>query len=259
MDVYSPDDAGTGRPAVMFIHGGTWRAGDKDHFRNMGPRLADSGFVAASINYRLLPDGQFPNNIQDCLCAYAFLRGHAAEYGIDPDRIAVMGYSAGAHLASIIGTEADNPALAPDCDAAAGPALPLPAALISGSGPQDMRLMWNWLGDDNKDIVENIFGGSPDELPEAYELGSPLAHARPDAPPYLIFRDVYDGAGNGKMRDALVDLGVSARIMEVAGSLHILEQHTEAGRYEAGVSIETPEAWLAIEDMLFSTIAKEGL
>ena len=100
LDLYLPDNGAAAHPTVMFIHGGSWRFGDKDHFENAGRRLARSGYAVASINYRLLPDGVFPHNLEDCLCALAFLRAHAAEYTIDPDRIVVMGYSAGAHLAT---------------------------------------------------------------------------------------------------------------------------------------------------------------
>ena len=77
----------------MFIHGGSWRYGDKSIFYFAASRFAESGFTVASIDYRLLPSGVFPNNIQDCLCALAFLRARATDYAIDPERIAVMGYS----------------------------------------------------------------------------------------------------------------------------------------------------------------------
>src|SRR5262245_35261527 len=83
LDVYEAEP-GIAHPPVLFIHGGSWRFGDKSVFEVAGRRLARSGFTVASINYRLLPDGVFPNNIQDCLCALAFLRAHAAEYSIDP-------------------------------------------------------------------------------------------------------------------------------------------------------------------------------
>jgi acetyl esterase/lipase len=257
MDIYLPDGAGQSRPTVLFIHGGSWSGGDKNHFFDMGPRLADSGFVAASINYRLVPDGVFPRNIQDCICSLAFLRANASNYGIDPDRIAVMGYSAGAHLASLVGVAADDPELQPDCDAAAGAPVALPAAVISGSGPQDMRKFWDEIGPD-KSGVEAIFGGSPAALPHAYDLGSPITHVRSDAPPYLIMYDVLDRSGNGEMRDALVAAGDDATIMEIDASLHILEQHDDVGVYEGGMAIETPEAWIAIENLLFNTIAKGG-
>jgi acetyl esterase/lipase len=251
MDIYMPDDVGP-HPAVLFIHGGTWRAGSKEHFWRSGPRLARSGFVAASINYRLLPDGVFPNNLNDCVCALAFLRAHAEEYGVDPARIAVMGYSAGAHLTSLVALASDHPELPTDCSAAGGQPVAPPAAAISASGPQDMRLWWNELSD--KETVEGIFGGSPRDLPHAYELGSPAYHVRSGAPPMLILADAADFGGVHAFRDALVATGNDASLLRVEGSLHILEQQDDAGFYEGGVSSETPVAWIAIEDFLFRTI-----
>lgn len=251
LDVYLPDAAGP-RPAVLFIHGGTWRAGSKAHFRSAGARLARSGYVAASINYRLLPDGVFPNNLSDCICALAFLRAHADEYGIDRDRIAVMGYSAGAHLASLVALASDHPELPSDCDAAGGQPIAPPAAAISASGPQDMRHWYDELGD--KSTVTEIFGGTPDELPRAYELGSPRYHVKPGAPPFLIMADIVDFGGVHDFRDALVDAGNDASLLEVEGSLHILEQFDDAGFYEGGVASETPVAWVAIEHFLARTI-----
>lgn len=251
MDIYSPDGVGP-YPAVLFIHGGTWRAGSKQHFASAGPRLARSGYVAASINYRLLPDGVFPNNVEDCICALAFLRAHAADYAIDPDRIAVMGYSAGAHLASLVALASDHPELPTDCAAAGGQPVAPPAAAISASGPQDMRLWWHEMS--KKDTVEAIFGGSLDELPRAYDLGSPAYHVKPGAPPFLILADAVDFGGIGAFRDALVDAGNDAQLLQVEGSLHVLEQYDDAGFYEGGVSSETPVAWVAIEDFLGRTI-----
>jgi len=66
MDLYLPASDAGAHPTVLFIHGGSWSGGDKTHFVNAGRRLARSGFVVASVNYRLVPDGVFPNNIEDC-------------------------------------------------------------------------------------------------------------------------------------------------------------------------------------------------
>jgi acetyl esterase/lipase len=255
MDVYLPDGDGAANPTVLFIHGGSWRFGSKEHFVAAGRRLARSGFVVASINYRLLPEGRFPKNLFDATCALAYLRAHAAELRIDPERIAVMGYSAGAHLASLVGLASSHPELTPDCDAAAGLPVAPPAAVISASGPQDMRTFWEDAGD--RSDVEEIFGGSPAELPRAYELGSPRYHVAPGAPPFLILEDAVDFGGIEDMRAALADAGNQVRLLKVNGSLHILEQHADPGVYEAGVSSETPEAWIAITDFLFRTIARE--
>jgi acetyl esterase/lipase len=252
MDLYLPEDGAAARPAVMFIHGGAWKAGDKDHARNLGPRLARSGYVVASINYRLLPEGVFPSNLADSACALAYLRAHAEEHAIDPGRIAVMGYSAGAHLASLVGLASEDPELRADCEAAGGQPIAPPAAVISASGPQDMRTFWDEAGD--KAGVEAIFGGSPEELPRAYELGSPRYHVRPGAPPFLIVGDAIDFGGIDDMRDALVGAGNEARLLRIAGSLHVLVQHGDPGVYEGGMASEAPEAWIAIADFLARTI-----
>jgi acetyl esterase/lipase len=190
--------------------------------------------------------------VNDCVCALAFLRKHAVEYSIDPDRIAVMGYSAGAHLTSLVALASDHPELPVDCEAADGQPVAPPAAAISASGPQDMRLWWHEI--DDKETVEGIFGGSLDEMPHAYELGSPRYHVKAGAPPFLILHDALDFGGVHDFRDALVAAGNDARLLVVEGSLHILEQQDDPGFYEAGVSSETPVAWVAIEDFLFRTL-----
>ncbi len=261
LDLYLPGSDGDElRPAVLFIHGGAWRFGSKDHFTAAARRLANSGFVTASINYRLLPEGVFPHNLLDSSCAFAYLRAHAEELGIDPDRIAVMGYSAGAHLASLVGLAANHPELVPDCallseatEEQRAAWLAPPAAVISASGPQDMRTFWEESND--RVDVEECFGGSPAELPRAYELGSPRYHVRAGAPPFLILEDAIHFGGIEDMRDALAEEGNDVRLLKVRGSLHVLEQTGDTGFYEGGVASETPEAWIAITDFLFRTIA----
>src|SRR5688572_1247905 len=138
MDVYLPDDGATGRPVVMFVHGGGWKSGSADHHTDHARRLAEDGYVTVSIDYRLVPDGVFPRQVQDAQCALSFVRAHADEWGLAPDRVAVIGYSAGGHLVSMLGVAIDHPELQTDC--AAGPT-GAPQAVISGAGPEDLR---NW-------------------------------------------------------------------------------------------------------------------
>jgi hypothetical protein len=120
------------------------RAGFRDALRDEDPRptaqrLAHSGYVAATIEYRLVPDGVFPAAAEDCFCALAFLRAHAQEYGLDPQRVALMGYSAGGQLVSLLGVHAEDPELQdPGCPAGLTFA---PAAVIDGAGPADLRAM----------------------------------------------------------------------------------------------------------------------
>ncbi len=252
MDVYLPDDDATSRPGILFIHGGSWSAGDKSHFQYAARRVARGGYVGASIDYRLLPSGVFPNNIQDCICALAFLRAHAEEYKLDPDRIVVMGYSAGAHLASLVGLASDNPELAPDCAAAGGKPVKPPRAVISASGPQD----WHKFRDTSKDLADEVVGGAPDVVPHAYDLASPRWHVKPGAPAFLLMSDAVDFGGIGEMRASLLAVGADVRLLKIAGSLHILEQHGDPGTVEVGAASDTPEAWIAIDDFLHRTVGR---
>jgi len=112
MDLALPKADGLDRlPAVIFIHGGGWANGTKEVDRAADKLflLVEGGFVAASINYRLSGEAPFPAAIEDCKCAVRFLRTHAEEYRIDPERIGVWGTSAGGHLAMLLG--ASDPGL----------------------------------------------------------------------------------------------------------------------------------------------------
>lgn len=255
LDVYLPEGGGEARrPTVLFIHGGAWKAGSKDHGEGLGRRLARSGYVAVSINYRLVPKGLFPRNVKDCICALAFVRAHADEYRVDPDRIVVAGYSAGAHLAGLVGVASDHPELAPDpeCTAADGKPVKPPAAVIAGSGPQDMHEFHEYT-----ESIEDVLGGPPSGIPHVYDLASPTFHVKPGAPPYLIVTDLSaNTGGNSKMRDKLASVGTDVRLLKIAGSLHIIEQGTDPGVLEPGVSTDTPEAWIAIDDFLRRTVGE---
>lgn len=250
MDVYLPADGETARPAVMFVHGGGWRMGSARAHTGHAERLAAAGYVAVSIDYRLVPDGVYPRQIQDTACALAFLRAHADDWGLDPDRVAIAGYSAGGHLVSLLGVASDEPAFAPDC--AAGATAP-PQAVISGAGPQDLRDF------PDADAVRDMLGGSIDDVPERWDLASPITHARPDAPPFLFVHGTADWfvpvEQSRAMRDALRAEGVDARVLELAGVGHLTGVGGDGGRSEVGViSIDEPEAWLAQMDFLADTV-----
>ncbi len=87
-------------PLVIYVHGGGWFEGDKRGGEGMldAPALLEAGFAFATLNYRLAPEYKFPAMIQDVKCAIRFLRAHAGEYRIDPQKIGIYGASAGGHL-----------------------------------------------------------------------------------------------------------------------------------------------------------------
>lgn len=108
LDVYAPADPGAGpTPVMVYIHGGGWKGGDKARVGSKAEYFTSRGWAFVSVNYRLLPAGRHPANVDDVAAAIAWVHDHAAEHGIDPDAIFVMGHSAGAHLAALVAT---NPA-----------------------------------------------------------------------------------------------------------------------------------------------------
>lgn len=103
LDLYLPRQPGAAKiPCIVVIHGGGWRSGDKTRFAAQAAHLADQGFAAACIGYRLLPEVTFPAPIVDCKAAVRWVRAHAEKYGLDPDRIGATGGSAGGHLTAML-------------------------------------------------------------------------------------------------------------------------------------------------------------
>ena len=249
MDVFLPvDEPMEPRPAVMLVHGGSWRYFDRDRYKSVARRLARSGYVTASIDYRLVPAGEFPNAVHDTSCALAYLQNHADELGIDPARIVLIGYSAGAHLSSLVAV-ADDPSLMPDC---AEGAPSKPAAVISGAGPQDMRTL------PDARAVREFMGGSESDLPEAYALASPVSHASADDPPFLFIhgaQDLFvDLDQSEAMRGLLLDQGVEAELLQLAGTGHVFNPSDDATTLGIGLSTDAPEAWIAVMDFLERTV-----
>jgi acetyl esterase/lipase len=109
LDLYTPAGATSGLPTLLHLHGGGWAVGDKSDaaVERLMPIVA-SGFGVASVNHRLVPSVRYPAPVHDVKAAVRWLRANAAEYGLDPDRIAIGGFSAGAPLASLTGSDAST-------------------------------------------------------------------------------------------------------------------------------------------------------
>jgi acetyl esterase/lipase len=105
LDLYLPKEPVSAKiPCIVVVHGGGWRSGDKNRFAHIAGKLAEEGFAAACIGYRLIPEVEFPAPVVDCKAAVRWVRANAAKHGIDPDRIGAIGGSAGAHLVAMLGT-----------------------------------------------------------------------------------------------------------------------------------------------------------
>ncbi len=131
LDAYLPRPAGTPRPAVVMIHGGAWRGGTRADVLVESQIMAQQGYVAFAVDYRRTADRPFPAAVDDIAAAVRWVRDNADEYGVDAGRVSLVGLSAGGNLAALVGTDTRAQ------DAAGGP----PAAVVSLSGPMDLRTM----------------------------------------------------------------------------------------------------------------------
>ena len=181
LDLYTP--AGTPPfPVVVWIHGGSWVSGVRDIFPgHPALRLRDRGYAVATIDYRLVPEAFFPAQAHDCKAALRWLRGNAERYGLDRNRIAAWGASAGGHLAALVGTSGGMPALE---DLAQGnPAESSRVqAVVDWFGPTDYRL-----ADADQQLTAALLLGCPiAQCPDKAVLASPVSHVDGSDPPFLI-------------------------------------------------------------------------
>ena len=197
LNLYLPATPGAGAPlapAVVWIHGGGWTGGTKNEARakEICTTLTAAGYVAVSIDYRL-GDGAWPTNIYDCKNAVRFLRAHAAEYHLDPNRIAVAGGSAGGHLALMVGLTADDPAFEPK-----GAATPYPGvasgvrAIVDLYGITDLltRQQADATGKPTGELVDGgatkVYGATREANPALWRMVSPVTHVGKKSVPVLI-------------------------------------------------------------------------
>ena len=185
-------EAGAPAPLVLLLHGGSWSGGSPASLDDEMFALARRGYTAATIEYRLTqaPRNVFPAAAADVRCALRMLRRRAGEYHIAPERVAAMGYSAGGHLASLLGTGAALRELdAVGCDG--GDADVRVQAVVSYAGPQDLRVNGPYT-QEQADIVTNFLGVFPGDDPAIATLASPIAHVRAGAPPFLLVHGTDD-------------------------------------------------------------------
>lgn len=180
-DVFVPEGAGP-FPAVLLLHGGGWYKGDRADMHSIAQRLAAAGFVAVAISYRFAPAYQFPAQLYDAKEAVRWLRRKAAEFNTDPERIAALGYSAGAHLAMLLAVTDTDDGLEGAPDAAdAAPVSARIQAVVAGGTPADLAAF-----NESATLVD-FLGGTPEELPAVYRQASPITYVSADDPPTFLY------------------------------------------------------------------------
>lgn len=211
-DIYIPDEDRT-FPAILLIHGGSWSSGQRSHMNSIAKRLAKNGFVAFNISYRFAPEFHHPAQIEDCNAAINWMRENAAQYKINPKKVGVWGYSAGAHLAAFLGvTLSDN-------TYEGAPRSSPVQAVVGGGGP------YNFLLYPNDEAIERFLGVSFKEDPKAFENASPVFHVTTQTPPMFLYHGTWDrivdSAHTIGMSKALDDANVRNELYLVKGMGHI--------------------------------------
>lgn len=208
LDLFVPPGDGP-KPLVIWIHGGAFVMGDKRGRSPAFPLLGE-GFAVASINYRLSQHAVFPAAVEDAKAAVRFLRKHAGEYGVDPDRFGAWGASAGGYQAAMLGTTASTKAFD------VGENLEVSSAVqcvVDEFGPTDFTKMTEQAkavpGSDEHDSPDSpeskLLGGPVQENPEKAAKADPCTYVTRDAPPFLIMH------GD---RDKLVPYGQSVLLVD---------------------------------------------
>jgi acetyl esterase/lipase len=220
IDLAWPSEGDGPFPAVLVIHGGAWRGGSKNDMRAASREFALRGYVAASPQYRFCPKETFPAQVYDVKAAVRWLKANAKEYKVDAGHVGAIGFSAGAHLAMMLGMtgpddglEGDAPKDAPDTKV---------LAVVNYFGPTDLAA--DDIPDVSKPLVRDFLGGTAKEKPEAAAKASPLTYVSKGDAPVLTFQGTKDRlvpyTQATKLTDALTKAGVPGRVELLLGADH---------------------------------------
>ena len=222
LDLYKPKKMEQLVPGLIFIHGGGWSGGDKKVYRLHASRYASRGYVSVSVAYRFSGEAAFPAAVEDVKCAVRWMRAEGARYGIDPDKIAVLGGSAGGHLAMMAGYSWDVKEL--EGKGGHEGVSSKVQAVVNLYGPSDLTvpfaqkspLVWKFLG-----------GKRYKEDPELYAKASPMYYLTKGDPPTLILHGTLDQIVPIEQSDALAKklkkLGISYTYDRLKGWPHTMD------------------------------------
>jgi len=229
LDIYTPTEPKGKLPLVVWIFGGAWRGGSKEHgpgFNAIGV-VVPHGYVMACISHRFSQDAIFPAQIEDCKAAIRFLRANAAKYSIDGDHIGVWGESSGGHLSARLGTSGD----VKDLEGQVGDNLGVSSrvqCVVDYCGPSDFmkfagRPTWVKV-DDPKSPVCQLVGGLLADKKALVAKANPITYITKDDPPLLVAHGDKDNAVPFNQSELLVDAlkraGVDVTFEAIKGGGH---------------------------------------
>ncbi|MEX2187057.1 MAG: alpha/beta hydrolase [Pirellulales bacterium] len=245
-EVYTPKGAGP-FPGVLVVHGGAWRTGSRVHMSRAAERLAERGYAAVAIDYRLAPKHPYPAQIEDCQAAVRWMRSSAKKYRIDTERIGGYGYSAGGHLVALLGVLSDdaekndaekNDGKNDHGNGTQGGATQPNArlqAVVAGGAPVNFELLPR-----NTKALAYWLGGTRGEKPDVYRQASPTAHITADDPPMFFFHGSADALVPQISPMAMVGLLTAAK---VPAKLHVVEKAGHIGAMFDAAALEASIAF----------------
>lgn len=213
-------------PVITFVHGGAWRAGNKNAGVLRLIPFVQKGYFSVSIEYRLTGEAVFPAQIEDCKCAIRYLRAHAKQYNIDPDRIGAWGSSAGGHLVAMLGTTGG----VKDLEGSGGwpEQSSRVQAVCDWYGPADLLAMADQPSRMDHDGAASpegrLVGGVVKQNPDNARRASPVTYVDGSDPPFLIMHGTEDMTvpyGQSEiLHKALRRAGVDVSFFPVRGAGH---------------------------------------
>lgn len=225
LDLYLPEKREGPLPLILWVHGGGWQSGSKDQCLPLRQGFVERGYAVASIGYRLSGDAVFPAQIEDCKAAVRWLRVHAKEYHLDPQRFGAWGSSAGGHLAALLGTSGDIKAFE------AGAHLDQSSrvqAVCDYYGPTDFAVFVTTSGYEHHARVDSpeskLIGGAVLDNKEEAARANSIQYVSGDDPPFLIVHGDADATvpinQSQLLFEALKNKGASVHFHTIKGAGH---------------------------------------
>ncbi|MBS1524611.1 MAG: alpha/beta hydrolase [Bacteroidetes bacterium] len=226
LDIYLPPTHLDKYPVVIWIHGGAWMSNDKyadmSYMKQTIKALIDSGYAIASVDYRWSTQAVFPAQIRDCNQAIEYLYEHAEQYRLDPKRFALMGFSAGGHLANLAGLSANNDVkdFYPN---GRKPNFRI-KLVLDFYGPANFFTLKGNDSADPKNPITLLLGGTLADKSDLAKEASPIMYIDKKDPPFLIVQGEKDESVNPDQATSLLArlkaAGVPAELIIVPGAPH---------------------------------------
>ncbi len=205
LDIYRPQGEVKDAPVLLQVHGGGWMIGNKDQQGlPLMRHLASRGWVCVAINYRLSPRDPFPAHVVDVKRAIAWIKDNIADYGGDPDFIAITGGSAGGHLTALTALSANDPAYQPgfeDADTTLQAAVPFYGVydFAGATGHKSIEYLRDYF------LAQVVMQKKFEDDPELFEQASPILRVRKDAPPFYVIHGSNDVLAEVRQAREFVD------------------------------------------------------